>query len=104
MLKGKVHMPSLEVSQVVATSSTEKEMVAMQAKLAAEAVSIFEANTTSPPIIQPSGDQTLISGVAYLSNVATRSARKRRGVHPGVVRLVNGDRLMMVGRTDDNST
>ena len=46
MLEGKVSMPSLEVSQAVTAPPTEEELVAMRAKLAAEAISIFEANST----------------------------------------------------------
>ena len=104
MLEGKVPIPSLKVSQAVTVPLTKEEMVAMRAKLAAEAISLFEANATSPPIIQSSGDQTLISGVNYLSDVAVRSARERRGVRPGVVHLVNDNGVMVVGRTNDNPT
>ena len=41
--------------------------------------------------------------MAYLSNVAARSAREWRGVRPLVVHLVNDDGVMVVGRTNDNS-
>ena len=104
MLEGKVPMSSLEVSHAMTAPPTEEDMVAIRAKLAVEALSIFEANATSPPIIQPSRDQALISRVAYLSNDAARSTRERRGVCPKVVRLVNDDGVMVVGRTDGNST
>ncbi len=85
MLEGKVPMPSLEVSQAVTAPPIEEDLVAMQAKLAAEAISAFEANASLPSIGQPSRDQTLISGVAYLSDVAARSARERYSVRPGVI-------------------
>ena len=104
MLEGKVPMPSQEVSQAVMATPTEDELVAIRAKLAAEAISIFEANAAPTPSLQPSEDQSLISGVAYLSDIAARSARERRGVRPGVVRLVNDDGVMVVARTDGNST
>ena len=104
MLEGKVPIPSMEVSQAVIAPPTEEELVALRAKLAAEAISIFEANAAPTPPLQPSEDQSLISGVAYLSDIAARSARERRGVRPGVVRLVNDDGVMVVGRTDGNST
>jgi hypothetical protein len=104
MLEGKVPIPSMEVLQAVIAPPTEDELVALRAKLAAEAISIFEANAAPTPPLQPSVDQSLISGVAYLSDIAARSARERRGVRPGVVRLVNDDGVMVVGRTDGNST
>ena len=83
---------------------TEEELVAMRAKLVVEAISIFEANAVSTPTVQSSEDQSLISGVAYLSDMAARLARARRSVCPGVIRLVNDDGVMVVGRTDGNST
>ena len=49
-------------------------------------------------------DQSLISGVAYLSDVAARSARERGSIRPGVVRLVNTNGVMVVGHTDGNTT
>ena len=104
MLEGKVPMPSLEVSQAVTAPPTEEDLVAMRAKLAAEAVAAFEANATATPAVRSSGDQSLISGVAYLSDVAARSARERRNLRPGVVRLVNDGGVMVVGCTDGNST
>ena len=75
MLEGKVPMPSMEVSQAVMAPPTEEELAAIRAKLAAEAISIFEANAVPPPSLQPSVDQSVISGVAYLSDVAERSTR-----------------------------
>ena len=54
MLEGKVPIPSLEVSQAVMAPPTEDELVAMRAKLAAEAISIFEANAPSTPLLQSS--------------------------------------------------
>ena len=46
----------------------------------------------------------MISGVAYLSDVAARSTRERGSIRPGVVRLVNTNGVMVVGRTDGNTT
>jgi hypothetical protein len=104
MLEGKVPMPSLEVSQIVTVPPTLEDLVGLQAKLATEAISAFEANATSPPIVQSSGDQSLIAEVAYLSDIAARSARERRNVRPGVIRLVNDGGVMVVGRSDGNPT
>lgn len=104
MLEGKVPIPSLEVSQAVMAPPTEDELVAMRAKLAAEAILIFEADAPPTPPLQSSEDQSLISGVAYLSDIAARSARERRSVRPSVVRLVNNNGVMVVARTDGNST
>ena len=104
MMEGKVPMPSLEVSQAVTAPSTEEDLVALRAKLAAEAISAFDAKSTSSLTAQSSEDQSLISGVAYLSDIAPRSARQRRSVRPGVVRLANDSGVMVVGRTDGNPT
>ena len=84
--------------------SIEEDFVAMRAKLAAEAISAFEANATSTPTAQPSEHQSLISGVAYLSDVAARSARERRNLRPGVVCLGNDGGVMVVACTDGNFT
>ena len=97
-------MPSLEVSQAVTAPPTEEDLVALRAKLAAEAISAFDAKSTSSLTAQSSGEQSLISGVAYLSDIAPRSARQRRSLRPGVVRLANDGGVMVVGRTDGNST
>ena len=72
MLEGKVPMPSMEVSQVVLALPTKDELVAIRAKLAASAISIFEANAALLSSLQSSEDHSLISGVAYLSDVAAR--------------------------------
>lgn len=103
MLEGKVPMPSLAVSQAVMAPPTEEDLVAMRAQLAAEAIAAFDANATSTPVAQSSGDQSLVSGVAYLSDVAARSARERCTLRPGVVRLANNGGVMAVGRTDGPS-
>lgn len=70
MLEGKVPMPSLEVAQAVVLPPSEEELVAMRAKLAAEAIAEFEANASSSPLVQSSEDHSLISGVAYLADIA----------------------------------
>lgn len=70
MLEGNVLMPSLEVSHAVKVPPTNENLVVLQAKLAAEAISTFEANTTLPPIVQPFKDESLIAKVAYLSDIA----------------------------------
>ena len=103
MLEGKVPMPSLEVSQAVTAPPSEEDLVAMRAQLAAEAIAAFDANATTTPVEQSSRDQSLVSGVAYLSDVAARSARERCTLRPGVVCLANDGGVMAVGRTDGPS-
>lgn len=83
---------------------SEEDLVAIRAKFVADVISAFEVNATSYSTAQLGGDHSLIFGVVYLSDVAARSARKRRSVRPEVVRLVNDGGVMVVGCTEGNST
>ena len=51
--------------------------------------------TFNPPF-----DVPLAIGVAYLANVAARSARKHQNLQPGVVQLVIDNNVLVVRRTD----
>ena len=42
ILEGKAPMPSLEVAQAIIEPSTEEDLSKLQAKLAAEAIRVFE--------------------------------------------------------------
>lgn len=104
MLEGKVPMPSLEVAQAVTEPSTDEDLAKLRAKLAAEAIAAFDEGASQQTEPSPSFDAPLPTGVAYLSDVAARSARERRNLRPGVVRLVNDNNVLVVSRTGGNAT
>jgi len=73
MLEGKVPMLSLEVAQLIIEPSMEKDLVNLQAKLAIEAIAIFEEGVLQqeePPLLL---DAPSTRGVAYLVDVVVRS-------------------------------
>ncbi len=102
MLEGKVPMPSLEMAQAVTEPSTDEDLAKLRAKLAAEAIAAFDEGASQQTEPNPSFDAPLPTGVAYLSDVAARSARERRNLRPGVVRLVNDNNVLVVSRTGGN--
>ena len=104
MLEGKVAMPSLEVAQAVTEPSTDEDLAKLRAKLAAEAIATFDEGVSQPMMPHPSSTMPSAMGIAYLADVAARSARERRSLRPGVVRLVNDNNVLVVSRTGGNPT
>ena len=101
ILEGKAPPASLTVAQAtVDPSSTEDPEKAgkQRARLAAEAIASFDAYASNGPEPTTSYDSPVSAGAAYLSGVAARSARERRNIRPGVVRMVNDSGILVVGR------
>ena len=61
---------------MVTAPPTEEDLVALRAKLAVEAIAAFDVNPSVSVLTDFTEDQSLITGVAYLSDVAARSARE----------------------------
>ena len=104
MLEDKLPMPSLEVAQVITDSFTKEDLAKLRAKVAAEAISIFEENVVHQMTPHPPFDVSLAPCVAYLADIAVRSARKRQSLRPGIVRLVNDNNVLVVNRMDGHTT
>lgn len=79
-------------------------MAPLWAKLAAEAIALFDAHVPSVQEHFTIVDPSITTRAAYLTNVAACSAREGQGLRSGGVRLVNDNDIFIVKRTPNNTT
>jgi hypothetical protein len=104
ILEGKT-LSSLTVAQAttdIPTMEDPEEAAKRRARLVEEAIASFNAHTLNGQEPTSSYHSPASAGAAYLSDVAARPARERRGIRPGVVRMVNDSGILMVNRAGGN--
>ena len=92
ILEGKTSLPSLSVAQAttdIHVSEDHEEVAKRQARLAAEIITSLDAHTSDNKAPTIFYDLLVSAGAAYLSDMAAKRARERRGIRPDIVRMVN---------------
>ena len=105
ILEGKATPSSLTVANATTdlpTTEDPEEAAKRRARLAEEAIASFDAHTLDGQEPTSSYHSPAFASAAYLSDVAARPARERRGIRPGVVRMVNDSGILMVSRAGGN--
>ena len=101
ILEGKTPPSSLTVAQATAdllTTEDPVEAANRRARLVVEAIASFDAHALDGQDPTSSYDSPAFASATYLSDVAARFARERRGIRLGVVRMVNDFGILMVSR------
>ena len=103
----KASLPSMTVAQattyIIAYEDPEK-VAKWRATLAAETIVSFDVHTLDDMAPTTSYDLPVSTGATYLSDVADRPPRERRGIRPSVVRMVNDTGILVVSRIGGNAT
>ena len=107
ILEEKTSSPSLTVAQAttdILAFEDPEEVAKRQARLAAKTIASFDAHTSDDKVLTMSYDSPESAGITYLCDVAARPVRERRGIQPGVGRMVNDIGILMVNQTRGNAT
>ena len=101
ILEGKASLSSLTIAQVTAdlpAIKDPKEAAKQQARLVAQAIESFDAHISDDKGLTTFYDSSKSAMVAYISDVAARPAYERRNIRPGVVRMMNDTKILVVSR------
>lgn len=80
-----------------------EELARQQARLAAEAIAFFDAHALDGQEPTTFNDSSTFAGVFYLLDVAARRAHERRGIRPGVMRMVNDFGILVISQAGGNT-
>ena len=69
-----------------------------------ETIASFDVHTSDDRSPTTSYDLPVFAGAAYLSDVAAKPARERRGIRPSVVRMMNDTSILVVSQIGSNTT
>ena len=97
----KASSPSLTVAQATTNIPAFKdpeEVVKHRARLAVETISSFDIHTSNDRAPTTSYHSPVTAEAAYLSDVAARPTRKRNGIQPNIMCLVNDTNILAFSR------
>lgn len=106
ILEEKTSLPFLTMAQATTEDSAildVEDVAKRQARLAAEAITSFDAHTSGDGGPSTSYDLPVAAEATYLSDVAARPTRECRGIRLGVVHMVNDTDILVISRTRGNT-
>lgn len=107
LLEDKVAMPSLDIAQTMVDNCIIEELEAstqLQAKLATEAIAIFNEGKSHQIGTSSSKSCSIIGGEAYLASIVDRSTQERFYMKLGVELLVNDNDILIIGGMESDTT
>ena len=107
ILEGRASLPSVTLAQAttdIPAFEDHEEVAKRRARLATEIIVSFDAHTSDERAPTTSYDSLVFAKAIYLSDVAARPIRERRGIRLGVVHLINDTGILVISRSWGNAT